>query len=98
MKNFGLDLTASKINLSTYYERLSAVRKAGDWEGWLEFFLTGVVETADQVVETGQAVSTLFAEDMVKIKTLKSAAITARQVHEYLRRKAIINATVVPES
>ena len=52
MKNFGLDLTASKINLSNYYERLSTVRKTGDWEGWLEFILTGVAETAGQVVET----------------------------------------------
>ena len=84
MKNFGLDLTALKINLSNYFERLSAVRKTGDWEGRLEFFLTGVVET-------GQPASTLLAEDMVKIKTLKSAAINARQVHRYLRRKAIIN-------
>ena len=59
------------------------------------FFLTGVAETADQVVETGQAVSMLFAEDLVKIETLKRAAITARQVHEYLCRKAVINATDV---
>ena len=84
-----------KNNRPTYYERLSAVRTAGDWEGWLEFFLTGIAETADQVVETGQAVSMLFAEDQVKIETLKRAAITARLVHEYLRRKAVINATDV---
>ena len=84
-----------KNNRPTYYERLSAVRTAGDWEGWLVFFLTGVAETADQVVETGQAVSMLFAEDLVKIETLKRAAITARQVHEYLCRKAVINATDV---
>lgn len=37
----------------------------------------------------------LFAEDKVKIETLKRAAITARLVHEYLRRKAVINATDV---
>jgi Fic family protein len=37
----------------------------------------------------------LFAEDLVKIETLKRAAITARQVHEYLRHKAVINATDV---
>ncbi|HEY5140742.1 MAG TPA: Fic family protein, partial [Methylococcales bacterium] len=84
-----------KNNRLTYYERLSAVRTAGDWESWLVFFLTGVAETADQVVETGQAVSMLFAEDLVKIETLKRAAITARLVHEYLRRKAVVNATDV---
>ena len=40
-----------KNNRPAYYERLSAMRTAGDWEGWLEFFLTGVAETADQIVE-----------------------------------------------
>jgi Fic family protein len=87
-----------KNNRLTYYERLSAVRTAGDWEGWLEFFLTGVAETSGRVVETGQAVSTLFAEDLVKIETLKRAAITARQVHGYLRSKAVINATDVAKN
>jgi Fic family protein len=27
---------------SEYYDRLSAIREAGDWEGWLKFFLRGV--------------------------------------------------------
>jgi Fic family protein len=84
-----------KNNRPAYYGRLSAVRTSGDWEGWLELFLTGVAETADQVVETSQAVSMLFAEDLVKIETLKRAAFTARLFHEYLRRKAVINATDV---
>ena len=25
-----------------YYDRLTAIRESGDWEGWLRFFLTGV--------------------------------------------------------
>jgi Fic family protein len=34
-----------------YYDRLQAVRTAGDWNGWLLFFLAGVIETAQQGVE-----------------------------------------------
>jgi Fic family protein len=29
-----------------YYERLAAVDRAGDWEGWLGYFLRGVAESA----------------------------------------------------
>ena len=35
-----------KTNRGTYYELLQAVRETGDWERWLDFFLTGVLETA----------------------------------------------------
>lgn len=82
-----------KNNRSSYYERLSAVRSTGDWEGWLEFFLIGVSETANQVVETSKTVSELFKADVEKIKTLKRASVSARQVHELLQKKAIVNAT-----
>jgi Fic family protein len=37
----------------TYYDLLQRVRTDGDWDGWLRYFLAGVVETAEQAV--GQA-------------------------------------------
>jgi Fic family protein len=82
-----------KNNRFEYYERLSAVRTTGDWEGWLQFFLTGVTETANKVVETGKEISKLLEDDKNKIKKLKRAGITANVVYELLCRKAIINAT-----
>ena len=81
-----------KNNRTEYYERLSAVRTSGDWEGWIDFFLTGVIETSHQVVETSQAISNLFKDDQEKIKTLKRASITALQAHTELQKKAISNA------
>lgn len=61
--------------------------------GLVRFFLTGVVETTTQVVQTSLDVSSLFRKDQEKITTLKRAAFPARQVHEQLKRKAIANAT-----
>lgn len=81
-----------KNNREEYYERLNAVRQKGDWEGWLDFFLQGVAETADQVVLVSQKISELFASDRIKIATLKRAASTATQAHEVLRKKAMISA------
>ena len=43
-----------------YYDRLNAVRVSGDWEGWMRFFLQGVVETARHAVETGGRLLALF--------------------------------------
>ena len=45
-----------KGNRLEYYDRLTAVRKNGDWEGWSKFFLKGVEQTALQAVETARKV------------------------------------------
>src|SRR5213082_3437085 len=37
-----------KTHRSAYYDLLDRVRAKGDWEAWLDFFLMGVKETADQ--------------------------------------------------
>lgn len=81
-----------KNNREEYYQRLNAVRQTGDWEGWLDFFLHGVAETADQAVITSQKISQLFASDKERILSLKRAAISANQVHNLLRCKAMISA------
>lgn len=81
-----------KNNREEYYQRLNAVRQSGDWEGWLDFFLQGVAETADQVVATSQSIAALFAADRARIASLKRAAFSAGQVHEHLRRKAMVTA------
>ncbi len=45
-----------------YYDRLTAIREEGHWEGWLKFFLGGVLETAREAVETARAIVLLRAE------------------------------------
>jgi Fic family protein len=43
-----------KLHRTEYYDRLMAVRLAGDWEGWVRFFLRGVVQTAQEATETAE--------------------------------------------
>jgi Fic family protein len=45
-----------KRHRQEYYERLQAVRDAGDWEGWLDFFLRGVVEVAGEATATARRI------------------------------------------
>jgi Fic family protein len=45
-----------KRNRLEYYDRLTAVRKVGDWEGWMKFFLRGVEQTGLEAVESAKKV------------------------------------------
>lgn len=48
-----------KQNRSEYYERLMAVRADGDWEGWIMFFLKGIVMVADEATEAAKQIISL---------------------------------------
>lgn len=43
-----------KQNRSDYYDFLMKVRNKGDWEGWLKFFLKGVVSVSQQAILTSR--------------------------------------------
>jgi Fic family protein len=45
-----------KRHRGSYYDRLTAVRYEGDWEGWLRFFLTGVAEVAREAEQTARQI------------------------------------------
>ena len=46
----------------------------GAWEAWMEFFLTGVRDTATQAVETARELIALFDRDREAIQTLGRSA------------------------
>jgi Fic family protein len=53
-----------KANRTEYYDRLGAVRRRGDWEAWLKFFLTGVTITANDAARVAHAVSELHNRNL----------------------------------
>ncbi len=56
-----------KKNRTEYYDRLMAVRKNGDWENWIKFFLRGVAEVADEATASARAILALKQEYMDKL-------------------------------
>jgi Fic family protein len=48
-----------KLYRSEYYDRLTAIRETGDWEGWVKFFLDGVRVTAEEAARTAGAIVAL---------------------------------------
>jgi Fic family protein len=50
------------------YALLDGVRRDGDWEAWLSFFLEGVKVTAEGAMETAQRLASPFSEDRARIE------------------------------
>lgn len=48
-----------KKHRNEYYDWLMKVRLDGDWEGWLKFFLKGVIEVSREAADTAKEIVTL---------------------------------------
>ena len=72
---------------SRYYDLLQRVRFEGDWEEWLAFFFTAVLETAQQAVATSHDVLKLFQRDHAKIEKLGRVRGSTILVHGLLQKK-----------
>ncbi len=84
-----------KKHRTRYYELLQLVREKGDWETWLEFFLDGVVETAEQGADTARRMLSLFNRDREKISGLGRATASALRVHGELQRAPLLSVPVM---
>lgn len=78
-----------KKNRNEYYGLLDRVRREGEWEAWLEFFLEGVRQTADGAVATARQIESLFQEDRSRIQACGRVAGSALRVHEALKERPI---------
>jgi Fic family protein len=45
-----------KAHRQEYYDRLTAIRHSGNWEGWVKFFLRGVFEVSQGATDTARAI------------------------------------------
>jgi len=80
-----------KQHRQDYYALLDRVRRDGDWEAWLTFFLEGVRVTAEGAVETAQRLAGIFREHRAAIETKGRRAGSALRVHEALKARPILS-------
>lgn len=57
-----------KKNRQEYYDRLMDVRKTGDWEAWVKFFLRGVALVAGEATATAKAILKLKEDCAAKLQ------------------------------
>jgi Fic family protein len=84
-----------KSRRDDYYRLLQEVRQAGTWETWMEFFLTGVTETAEQAVATARELLAMFEAHRQKITGVGRAAPSALRVHELMQAQPIVTIQTV---
>lgn len=83
-----------KRNRDEYYDRLMAIRDEGDWEGWLEFFVRGVAETAEEATIKARSIVELRDEHLTAIDSAGFAA-NARRLLDLLFRRPLVDVPLV---
>lgn len=78
-----------------YYDRLTAIRESGDWEGWLRFFLSGVAETASEATETAGAILRLREEHDIATRDLP---VNASRILDHLYQQPLVTAATVQQA
>ncbi len=66
-----------KSNRIEYYDRLMTVRKDGDWEGWIKFFLRGVASVSDEATESAKLI--------IQLKEKYSQVLSEKTNNNYIR-------------
>ena len=87
-----------KSRRDDYYRLLQEVRQAGAWEAWMEFYLTGVAETAEQASETARALIAMFDKHRREIGALGRSAPSVLRVHELLQARPVVTIQTVVET
>lgn len=86
-------------NQSAYYDRLQAYHsEQADIEGWISFFLDGIITTSQSAITLASDINALREKDMTKAHTLgKVAAASAVEVLRHLYRQPIVDVATVQE-
>ncbi len=85
-----------KQHRTAYYELLTRVRTEGAWEQWLEFFLLGVKQTADQAVAAARRLLDLIERDRKAVEKANLPPSVLRVFH-WLQERPIVNASLAAE-
>lgn len=73
-----------------YYDRMTEVRRSGNYEQWVCFFLQAVLESADNAIETIDKLSSLHDKNAAIIAAMGRAAKNTMLVFEELEANPII--------
>ena len=61
-----------KAHRTEYYSRLNAVRRKGEWEEWVKFFLRGVEETATIAAQVAREIFDIQSKDRDRLRQGKA--------------------------
>ena len=79
-----------KKHRSVYYDLLSNIHQKGQYEEFIKFFLTGIIQTSKEAVEIARNITELKNNDIKKISTLGRLSESALTIYESLFSKPTI--------
>src|SRR3546814_6845184 len=83
--------------LFPYTTLFRSVRENGAWEAWLDFFLAGVADTANQAFDAATRIVDLFKEDRERITAESDRAGSALRVHDLFQQNPFLTANQLVE-
>jgi len=84
-----------KRHQELYYEKLSQYHN-GEIGAWIDFFLDGIIEIAEEGIKTVSEITKLREEDQIKIQSLgKRAAESSMPVLMQLFAQPIVNIATI---
>lgn len=86
-----------KTHRADYYRLLQEVREHGQWEAWLDFFLAGVADTANQAFDAATRIVDLFKEDRERISAQSDRAGSSLRIHELFQQHPFLTANQLVE-
>jgi Fic family protein len=72
-----------KTHRRLYYDRLNGTRREEGWTAWLDFFLQGVRDTANQAARSANSIDKFFRADKEKIELFGRGAASALLMYRY---------------
>lgn len=82
-------------NRGSYYDSLAMVRQTNNLEQWIKFFLNGIIETAQDGIETFKNIIVLRQHYEEKIMTLGSRAKKGQRFLFFMFSQPIVNTKTV---
>lgn len=74
-----------------YYDRLNGTRNDDGWKEWLDFFLQGVRDAANEAAQTAVEIDRLFRADKEKIERLGRGAPSALLIYQLAQANPILS-------
>jgi Fic family protein len=86
-----------KAHRAEYYDRLMTVRNDGNWEGWLKFFLRGVIEVSQAATATTDAIFELQEQHRHLVAEDMGSSTYALPLLDFLFQYPIVSMRVITE-
>ena len=80
-----------KKNQIEYYDRMSEVRRSGNYEQWVRFFLEAVHAAAADALESIKLLSELHERNLSRLPVSNRSRDTVRMLFDYLEQHPIID-------